>query len=71
MNTFYRFNRTGIIYEGEWLNSKPHGYGKNYYPNGGYYEGTFFNGLPHGFGRFINANGDYYEGDVKFGRGNG
>jgi antitoxin component YwqK of YwqJK toxin-antitoxin module len=37
MNAFYRFNRTGIVYEGEWLNGKPHGYGKNYYPNGGYY----------------------------------
>lgn len=71
LNSFFLFRRTGIVFEGEWLNGKPHGYGKNYYPNGGYYEGTFFNGLPHGFGRFINANGDYYQGEVKFGRGNG
>ena len=71
MNTFFKFYRTNITYEGEWYNSKPHGYGKNYYPNGGYYEGTFIKGLPHGFGRFINGNGDYYEGQVKHGRGNG
>jgi hypothetical protein len=70
-NKYYRFTRTGVVYEGEWFNSKPHGLGKNYYPSGGYYEGTFTAGLPNGYGRFINPNGHYYQGEVKCGRGSG
>lgn len=70
-NKFFKFIRTGVIYEGQWYNSKPHGIGKNFYPSGGFYEGTFTAGLPNGYGRFINANGHYYQGDVKYGRGNG
>jgi len=70
-NKFFKFSRTGVVYEGEWLNSRPHGFGKNIYPSGGIYEGSFTDGLPNGYGRFINANGDYYQGEVKYGRGNG
>ena len=70
-NKFFKFSRTGVIFEGEWLNNRPHGFGKNFYPSGGIYEGSFTDGLPNGYGRFINANGDYYQGEVKYGRGNG
>jgi len=70
-NKYFQFNRSGVVYCGDWFNNKPHGFGKNYYPNGGYYEGMFINGLPQGFGRFINTNGDYYQGDIFYGRGNG
>lgn len=67
----FKFDKTGIVYRGEWKNNIPQGIGKNYYPNGGFYEGTFEDGIPHGFGRFINANGDFYQGDIRFGRANG
>lgn len=36
-NKYFKFFRTGVIYEGEWYNSKPQGFGRNYYPTGGYY----------------------------------
>ena len=50
---------------------KPNGWGKSFYPNGGYYEGSFIDGLADGCGRLIMPNGDYYDGDIKFARANG
>ena len=61
MESIYFFTKNGV----------PHGYGKNFYPNGGIFEGSFLDGVPHGYGRFIMANGDYYQGEVKYGRANG
>ena len=70
-NKYFKFGRTGVVYQGQWYCSKPQGFGRNYYPSGGFYEGLFTDGLPNIYGRFINANGHYYQGEVKCGRGNG
>lgn len=34
---YFKFARTGVVYEGEWFSNKPHGFGKNFYPSGGVY----------------------------------
>ena len=53
-----------IIYEGEFQNGKPNGFGKCFYENGNYYEGEFLEGVRHGKGIIYYKNGKIkYEGN--------
>ena len=39
-----------MIYDGEWINGKKNGKGKETLPDGNIYEGDFVGGLKHGLG---------------------
>merc|ERR1712154_686597 len=58
----------GSIYEGQWKQSRPHGYGTQYgtgtclYSNGIMYTGEFKNNLRHGVGTCQWPDGSYYSG---------
>jgi len=54
--------RNGNVYDGEWLNKKPNGYGKMTYSDGLIYEGTWKDGLHKGEGKLVKTNGDTFEG---------
>ena len=49
-------------YEGEWLNNKKEGFGKEIYKNGGYYEGEWEENDWSGNGKRVNADGSFFEG---------
>lgn len=57
--------RNGVIlYEGDWKDDKPHGYGKKYFPRThDRHEGSYVHGERHGLGIYLWANGDKYSGD--------
>ena len=63
-----------IKYEGDWINDKPEGNGKEFFEDGEYYIGQYKNGLRHGKGIEYYSNGNIkYEGEYindKF-EGNG
>ncbi|MDC0250435.1 hypothetical protein OAK18_03405, partial [Candidatus Pelagibacter sp.] len=50
------------IYEGQFKDKKPHGFGKITYELGDYYEGQFRSGIIEGLGSFYFYNGDKYVG---------
>lgn len=54
----------GFVYQGQWINGKPDGYGKIYFPNGELFEGEFIDGKAAGPGRYFYQTGAYYEGNV-------
>ncbi|MBO9638497.1 MAG: M48 family metalloprotease [Siphonobacter aquaeclarae] len=55
-------------YEGEWQESRPHGFGIQFYANGKKkYEGEFANGKFDGNGTLWLSNGNIYTGDFKTG----
>lgn len=57
-----------ILYDGEWEDDKPCGYGRKYFPRSGdRHEGRYLDGERHGFGIYLWANGDRYSGDWKAG----
>lgn len=59
----------GKIYEGEWLDGKPHGQGIKAWPDGRKYDGLWSLGKPIGKGRKIYPDGRVKEGyweDNKF-----
>jgi hypothetical protein len=60
----YQFYPNGDFYEGDFVQSQPHGRGKQIYSNGNFYEGDFVQSKPHGKGKKIYPNGDLYEGDL-------
>jgi hypothetical protein len=63
----------GNIYEGEFLNNKKHGLGKQIFANGDVYEGHWENGLMEGKGKLTMSSGDIYVGlfskGLKHGKG--
>lgn len=61
----------GFIYQGEWINQKPDGFGKIYFPNGEYFEGEFNEGKAKGFGRFFYNNNAFFEGNIDENRAEG
>lgn len=62
----------GIIYDGEWRNGLPHGYGQVIYINGGYFQGYFDNGVSLcNDGIFIYPDGTFYRGQIKDSSANG
>ena len=61
----------GDVYEGDFVNGKPHGKGKLTNENGGVYEGYFIDGEPHGKGKYTYSGGSFYEGDYVKGERTG
>lgn len=57
----------GNVYEGEWLDDKKHGQGREVYPNGARYVGTFLYSKRHGSGMTTNADGSIYDGEYVSG----
>ena len=58
------YTHGNIIYEGDWIEDKKEGNGKEIYENGEYYIGQFKNGLRNGKGKLYYANGNIkYESD--------
>lgn len=49
------------VYDGEWLQGKKSGSGKEWTLEGDFYEGSFLNGYKHGYGKMVYSNGDVYE----------
>ncbi len=52
----------GFVYCGEWINNKPDGFGKIYFPNEDYFEGEFYEGQAKGVGRLYYNDGSVFEG---------
>eukprot|EP01088_Endostelium_zonatum_P021360 TRINITY_DN8381_c0_g1_i1.p1 TRINITY_DN8381_c0_g1~~TRINITY_DN8381_c0_g1_i1.p1 ORF type:complete len:1131 (-),score=296.07 TRINITY_DN8381_c0_g1_i1:134-3526(-) len=50
-------------YDGEWLEAKPHGYGKRMWDNKNEYEGNFVKDRCEGFGKMKYNTGEVYEGE--------
>mmetsp|Transcript_84741 Transcript_84741/g.162050 ORF Transcript_84741/g.162050 Transcript_84741/m.162050 type:complete len:362 (-) Transcript_84741:9-1094(-) len=50
-------------YEGQFLDSVPHGHGCERWPGGAGYEGQYRAGKKHGNGRFVWTNGSCYDGE--------
>jgi hypothetical protein len=57
----------GKVYQGAFLNGKPHGQGVMTYPQGWKYEGYFKNGKFDGKGKFVWSENNYYKGSFKNG----
>ena len=61
----------GQLYEGDWSDSRRHGYGRLVYANGTVLEGDWVDGKLHGKGRLTDANGlhqfeaQYVEGEMQ------
>lgn len=53
----------GLTFEGELLDSFPHGKGKLMHPSGKLYVGEFYNGKRTGKGQLVFPDGSCYEGD--------
>ena len=63
----YFILETKATYKGTWLNGRPQGKGKFFYPDDTLYEGYVEDGVPHKKGRKIFPNGDYYIGGFELG----
>ncbi|CAD8093982.1 unnamed protein product [Paramecium sonneborni] len=72
--------KDGATYEGEWIDGKREGYGKQQWPDGSVYEGEWKNDKSCGKvvkninqqkGRLIHADGDIYDGDWLDDQANG
>ena len=61
----------GVCYEGETMEGKRHGRGKQIWNNGTVYEGEFYEDKAKGKGKLIHKEGDYYEGDWENDKANG
>ena len=58
------FNHTdGSSYEGQWINDKNEGEGKEIWPDGTKFEGSYKEGVKHGFGIFVWSNNCSYKGN--------
>ncbi|KAK9504359.1 hypothetical protein O3M35_010710 [Rhynocoris fuscipes] len=60
-----------ILYDGEWRNGKPWGFGIRKYTDGGYYRGDWKNGQRQGTGQMWYPNDDYYAGTWSNGQRDG
>jgi len=56
------FERSGLAYEGEWVNGVMDGYGKLRLPNADEYAGQFRAGKANGTGRHVDVTGEIFEG---------
>lgn len=57
------FQNGEFRYEGNWLNDKPNGPGKEYYKDGSRFEGSFLDGNKSGNGRYTWKDGSSYDGN--------
>jgi hypothetical protein len=62
---------SNIIYTGNMLNGKQHGYGVQKWADGAKYEGKWENGKTCGYGVFYHSDGDIYKGYWKDDKANG
>lgn len=53
------------LYEGDWIDNRPHGEGTLKWPDGEVYTGEFNDGRKEGRGELTLANGNKYEGEYK------
>jgi hypothetical protein len=60
-----------FVYNGNWINGRPNGYGKITSKDGSTFEGNFVNGMCHGQGDFQTPNKYSYQGDFENGRMHG
>jgi len=51
----------GDSFEGDMLDSRPHGTGVYMWKDGSTYSGDWLGGMKHGRGRYMYGNGDLYE----------
>lgn len=58
----YQYERSGNVYEGQWLGGFRHGDGKIVFSDGAKYEGHWYLGRVHGDGKFVAEKGEIYEG---------
>ena len=65
------YRTSGVLYFGEWKDSKKHGQGEVTYKDGGTYEGEWKDGKMHGQGKETWTNGRTYEGEWKDGKPHG
>ncbi|CAI9715126.1 Hypothetical predicted protein [Octopus vulgaris] len=64
----YHYSNTFFKYEGEWVNSKKHGFGTLTLKDGSYYKGNFYNGEIEGSGfKYFARTQDKYTGEFKAG----
>lgn len=61
----------GATYEGQWLQGRKHGLGKQIYSDDTVYTGQFANGFEHGQGVRTYSDGSVFEGRFRFGRRDG
>ena len=64
MNIKKKTYSDGAVYEGEWMEGKPHGEGKRTWSDGAVYEGEWRKGKPYGLGKGTFADGTVYSGGV-------
>lgn len=57
------FDKKRVVYEGEWSNDIPHGFGTKRFQNGDQHHGHYRDGKRHGWGVYSHVNGDKYSGD--------
>lgn len=55
-------HESGMRYEGDWADNRPHGLGTLMFPNGAVYIGRWMNGKRHGDGVMLSMDGCKYEG---------
>ena len=51
-----------VIYDGQWKQDKPHGFGVKIFPNGDQHHGYYQDGIRHGWGMYTFICGDKYVG---------
>jgi len=61
----------GVSYEGEMIDGKRHGKGRQIWNNGTIYEGEFYDDKAKGKGKLIHREGDFYEGEWENDKANG
>ena len=64
-------DRSGLAYEGEWVNGVMEGYGRLKLPNADEYVGQFRAGKANGAGRYVDVTGEIFEGPFLNGRRDG
>jgi len=68
----FAFEPKGDIYEGEFINGLPNGFGRYFYLANNHFKGRKYSGIwkdgkYHGRGNFTHANGDEYRGEFSYG----
>lgn len=70
--------KSGVVYEGNWVNNRAHGFGVMAYPESSgdktlhlCYRGQFVNGKQHSGGVYHRSDGTYYNGEWKKGKRDG
>eukprot|EP00602_Paraphysomonas_sp_CaronLab_P005736 CAMPEP_0185032330 /NCGR_PEP_ID=MMETSP1103-20130426/20305_1 /TAXON_ID=36769 /ORGANISM="Paraphysomonas bandaiensis, Strain Caron Lab Isolate" /LENGTH=561 /DNA_ID=CAMNT_0027568181 /DNA_START=326 /DNA_END=2011 /DNA_ORIENTATION=+ len=61
----------GSQYEGQWLQGRKHGFGRQIYADETVYTGQYANGFEHGHGTRTYTDGSSFEGRFRFGRRDG